>query len=46
MFSHLIYRYPDLTVELSFYNAHIAEGEPQLLEHTRIEWITPEEIDG
>ena len=46
MFSHLIYRYPDLTVELSFYNAHIAEGEPQLLEHTRIEWITPAEIDG
>ena len=46
MFSHLIHRYPDLTVELSLYNAHIVEGEPQLLEHSAIEWITPAEIDG
>ena len=36
--------YPDLTVHLSLYHAEIAEGEPQLLEHNDLRWITPGEI--
>ncbi len=36
--------YPDITVHLTLYNAEIAEGVPQLLEHNAIAWITPAEI--
>ena len=38
------HEYPDLTVHLTLYNAVIAAGEPQMLEHNDIRWITPEEI--
>lgn len=38
--------YPDLTVHLTLYCARIAEGEPQLLEHKDLRWITPGEIDS
>ncbi len=40
----LVHHYPDLTVWLTLFNARINEGEPQLLEHTAIEWIAPAEI--
>ena len=40
----LIREYPDLTVHLTLFNATIAEGEPQKLEHNDIQWITPSEI--
>ena len=36
--------YPDVTVHLTLFNA-VAEGEPQMLEHNDIKWITPSEID-
>ena len=36
--------YPDLTVHLILYNAHIAGGDIQLLEHNDARWITPAEI--
>ena len=36
--------YPDLTVHLTLFNATIANGEPQKLEHKDIQWITPSEI--
>ena len=36
--------YPDLTVHLVLYHATIAKGEPQMLEHNDIRWITPAEI--
>ncbi len=36
--------YPDLTVELTLFNAQIAEGEIRLLEHNDAKWILPEEI--
>ena len=39
-----IHEYPDLTVHLSLFNARIAEGDPQLLEHNAMCWITAEEI--
>ena len=38
------HEYPDLTVHLTLFNATIAEGEPQKLEHNDIRWITPNEI--
>lgn len=40
----VIHEYPDLTVHLSLYNARIREGEPRLLEHNDIRWITADEI--
>ena len=36
--------YPDITIRLTLYEAEIASGEPQLLEHNDLRWITPAEI--
>ena len=44
MFMEVVHEYPDLTVHLTLFNATIAEGEPQKLEHNGIQWITPSEI--
>ena len=44
LFLDLVHEYPDITVHLSLYNAEIAEGEPKMLEHNDIKWITPAEI--
>ena len=44
VFMDVIHVYPDLTVHLTLFNATIAEGEPQKLEHNDIKWITPSEI--
>ena len=44
MFMDVIHEYPDLTVHLTLFNATIAEGVPQKLEHNDIQWITPSEI--
>ena len=44
VFMDVIHEYPDLTVHLTLFNATIAEGEPQKLEHSDIQWITPSEI--
>ena len=43
-FMDVVHEYPDLTVHLTLFNATIAEGEPQRLEHNDIQWITPSEI--
>ena len=44
VFMDIIHEYPDITVHLTLFNAVIAEGEPQKLEHKDIQWITPSEI--
>ena len=44
MFMEVIHEQPDLTVHLTLFNATIADGEPQKLEHNDIRWITPSEI--
>ena len=44
MFMEVIHEYPDLTVHLTLFNATIAKGEPQKLEHNDIKWIAPSEI--
>jgi len=44
VFMDVIHEYPDITVQLTLFNAIIAKGEPQKLEHNDIQWITPSEI--
>ena len=44
LFMDVVHEYPDLTVHLSVFNAVIAKGTPQMLEHCDIKWITPAEI--
>ncbi len=44
VFMDVFHEYPDLTVHLTLFNAVIAEGVPQKLEHNDIQWITPREI--
>ena len=44
VYMQLVHKYPDMTVRLTLFNAGIAEGIPQLLEHNDIRWITAAEI--
>lgn len=44
VFMDVVHEYPDITVHLTLFNATIAEGVPQKLEHNDIKWITPSEI--
>ena len=44
VFMDVVHEYPDLTVHLTLFNATIANGEPQKLEHNDIKWIAPSEI--
>ena len=46
VFMDVVHEYPDLTVHLTLFNATIAEGEPVMLEHNDIKWITPSEISN
>ena len=46
VFMDVVHEYPDLTVHLTLFNASIAEGTPQKLEHNDIRWIHPGEIDN
>ena len=46
VFMDVIHEYPDITVHLTLFNATIAEGEPQKLEHNDIQWISPIEISN
>ena len=43
-FMSLVHEYPDITINLTVFNAYIAEGVPQLLEHNDVRWIPPKEI--
>ncbi len=45
-FMSLVHVYPDLTVRLTLYCARIRSGEPKLLEHNDLRWISPAEIPG
>ena len=46
VFMDVTHQYPDLTVHLTLFNARIAQGTPQKLEHNDLRWITPREIDS
>lgn len=45
VFTEVVHEYPDITIRLTLFNATIAEGIPQKLEHNDIRWITVDEID-
>lgn len=46
VFMDVVYKYPDITVHLTLFNATIAERVPQKLEHNDIRWISVSEIDN
>ena len=46
VFMDVVHEYPDITIHLTLFNATIAEGMPQKLEHNDIRWITPNEISN
>ena len=46
VFCDVVHVYPDITVHLTLYNAEILSGEPVLIEHNDLKWITPDEIDS
>ncbi len=43
-YMEVTHEYPDLTVHLTLFEARIAAGTPQKLEHNDIRWITTAEI--
>lgn len=45
IFMDVVHEYPDLTVHLTLFNAIIAEGVPQMIEHHDIKWLTADEMD-
>lgn len=46
VFMKVLHKYPDITVHLTLFNAVIAEGVPERLEHNDIKWITVSEIEN
>ena len=44
VFMELTHVYPDITVNLTLFNATILSGAPELIEHNDLKWITPTEI--
>ena len=44
VFMDVTHEYPDITVHLTLFQATVAEGIPQKLEHNDIQWITPAQI--
>lgn len=40
----VVHRYPDLEIRLMVYEAAVAAGTPQLLEHCELRWTSPEEL--
>jgi len=44
VFMDTVHEYPEITVHLTLFNATIADGVPQMLEHNDIRWITVDEI--
>ena len=44
IFMEVTHEYPDITVRLTLLNCNISKGQPQLLEHNDMKWITSAEI--
>lgn len=44
IFTEVMHEYPDISVHLTLFNCTISRGQPQLLEHNAMAWITPAEI--
>ncbi len=46
LFMEVKHEYSDIIVHLSVFNCSILRGEPELLEHNDMKWITAKEIDN
>ena len=46
VFAEVTHEYPDITVHLTLFNCTISRGQPQLLEHNDMKWITSAEISN
>ena len=44
LFMEVYHTYPDIDIRLLLFHCRIAAGEPKLLEHEALAWITPAEI--
>lgn len=44
VFMEVTHEYTDITVHLTLFNCTISKGQPQLLEHNDMKWITSAEI--
>ncbi|MCI8368918.1 MAG: (deoxy)nucleoside triphosphate pyrophosphohydrolase [Clostridia bacterium] len=44
VFTEVTHEYPDIIVRLTLFNCIVSRGQPQLLEHNAMAWITPLEI--
>ena len=45
IFIDITHPYPDITVHLTLFNATIAQGKIQRIEHNDLRWITVDQID-
>jgi len=45
VFMEVTHEYPDLLVHLTLFNAVIPHGEPRMIEHSDLRWVTVEEMD-
>lgn len=46
VFMEVVHEYPDITVQLTLFNATIADGVPKKLEHNDIRFIPVSDIDS
>ena len=44
-FTQVTHSYPDITIHLTVFHSAIAQGRPKLLEHSALDWVTPEEAE-
>jgi len=44
IFAETDHEYPDITIHLTLFNAEIVSGEPKMLVHSDLKWITPDRI--
>lgn len=44
IFAETDHEYPDITIHLTLFNAEIVSGEPKMLVHRDLKWITPDRI--
>lgn len=44
VFCEVTHEYPDISIRLTLFNAQLAEGEPQCLEHSELCWVRPQDV--
>ena len=46
IFTEVTHEYPDIKIHLTLFDCTISSGEPKLLEHNDMKWITADEIEN